>query len=154
MSDEDRFEWHEGIIVVPEQMAIAVYTNPNNEVVIRQSGRYGPDEDQWVVVAPEHALRLAEAIIREAGPIARPDIDWQAVNAAYDEFEAKTKAAPGKRRTDGRAAVEAALRSQPEKSNRAIAAECGVSDKTVAAVRAEFRTDSAETPHLFPQAAE
>jgi hypothetical protein len=65
----DVFDW-DGIadnIVVPEQAAIAVYTNPKGNIVIRQAGQYGPDEDQWIVLAPSHARALAEAITREAG---------------------------------------------------------------------------------------
>jgi hypothetical protein len=63
------FDWDEiaDDVVVPEQAAIAVYTNPKGHIVIRQAGQYGPDEDQWIVVAPMHALALAQAIAHAAG---------------------------------------------------------------------------------------
>jgi hypothetical protein len=41
-----------------------------------------------------------------------------------------------------RARVEAALHVDPSRSNRSIATESGVSDKTVAAVRAEIRAEN------------
>jgi hypothetical protein len=37
-------------IVVRGQPAIAVYLNSHDEVVIRQEGHYGPDEDNFVYV--------------------------------------------------------------------------------------------------------
>lgn len=65
----DTFNWDEiaDDVVVPEQAAIAVYTNPKGDIVIRQAGQYGPDEDQWIAVAPIHALALAHAIAHAAG---------------------------------------------------------------------------------------
>jgi hypothetical protein len=64
------FDWYDSnnnSVVIPEQMAVAVYTNAHGNVVIRQAGQYGPDEDVWIVVAPCHARALAEAILTEAG---------------------------------------------------------------------------------------
>jgi hypothetical protein len=69
MSTQDDFNWNDasGDIVVPEQAAVAVYNNPCNDVVIRQAGRYGIDEDCFVVIDPSHALTLAKAILDKAG---------------------------------------------------------------------------------------
>lgn len=83
----------------------------------------------------------------------RPDIDWRAVLKDFAQVEAdNTEHVPVKER---RARVEAALRANPDRSNRAIAAECGVSDKTVGAVRAEIdaeiRDDAAEIRTEEPQ---
>jgi hypothetical protein len=67
------FDWahYRGDIVVPSQPAIAVYTNPDDAIVIRQEGQYGPDEDHWVYVHRQnlHALirRLQE--FEDEGPV-------------------------------------------------------------------------------------
>ena len=66
--------------MVREQAAIAVVADESGNVVIRQAGQYGPEDDMWVVVAPENALALAEAIMRGVGfepagpsPISEPN---------------------------------------------------------------------------------
>jgi hypothetical protein len=63
------FDWNDddSNVVVPEQAAIAVYLNPRGNVVIRQAGQYRPDEDSFVIVAPDHAAAVADAILRVAG---------------------------------------------------------------------------------------
>ena len=53
--DEDRRS-----IVVPEQLAIAVYENPAGNVVIRQQGSY-PDEDVFIIVVPFNIRALVTA---------------------------------------------------------------------------------------------
>jgi hypothetical protein len=52
MSTQDDFNWNdvEEDLVVPEQAAIAVYNNPRNDLVVRQTGRFGNDEDHFVVI--------------------------------------------------------------------------------------------------------
>jgi hypothetical protein len=55
--DSKEFSWSEEIPVVPSQPAIAVYFNPNNDVVIRQEAPY-PDDDQWVYIRRENLPRL------------------------------------------------------------------------------------------------
>jgi hypothetical protein len=65
MSDE--FDWHDPSVVVRTQLAIAVYQNNHGEVVIRQEGQFGPDEEVFIVVAPANARAVAEAILREIG---------------------------------------------------------------------------------------
>jgi hypothetical protein len=54
-------------IVVRAQPAVAVYLNPHGEVVVRQVGHYGPDEDQFVFVAPENVLRVTKRMLAVAG---------------------------------------------------------------------------------------
>jgi hypothetical protein len=63
------FDWRtiEEDIAVPEQAAIAVYCNPEGKIVLRQAGRYGPDEDTTIVVHPSHALALVGGILDRAG---------------------------------------------------------------------------------------
>ena len=67
----------------------------------------------------------------------RPDIDWKAVNEDFNEIESEVREPQRLPLKERRALVEEALRRDPNRSNRAIATECGVSDKTVGAVRAE-----------------
>ncbi len=50
---------------MPAQMAIAVYTNRDGNVVLRQEG--DEDGDQFVWVRPEYVVPLAEAMLHEAG---------------------------------------------------------------------------------------
>jgi hypothetical protein len=71
MSDDD-FDWSSNgedsdSIVVNHQPAIAVYLNPRNEVVIRQEGHYGPDEDQFVFVTKDNVTKFVQAILEAAG---------------------------------------------------------------------------------------
>lgn len=68
MSRVADFDWdNDADIVVREQAAITVYTNARGDIVIRQAGQYGPDEDTCVVVTPENSRKLADAIVRIAG---------------------------------------------------------------------------------------
>lgn len=72
------FDWDDAAddIVIAEQAAVAVYTNPKGGIVIRQAGQYGPEEDQWIVLAPEHAGKLARALLdlAKAEPTASPPL--------------------------------------------------------------------------------
>lgn len=66
MSRSRDFDWNDVVddVVIPEQAAIAVFVNPQGDVVIRQAGQYGPDEDMWIIVAPDRAAVLADAIVQ------------------------------------------------------------------------------------------
>jgi hypothetical protein len=70
MSDSHDFYWYsddgESSIVVRHQPATAVYTNPHGEVVIRQQDQYG-DEDNFVYVTKDNALKVAQAILSLVG---------------------------------------------------------------------------------------
>ena len=65
-------------VVVPEQPAIACYTNPTGAVVLRQRGAWNDDDDAWIWFSPEHARAIANAILEVAGyeftaPVPKPD---------------------------------------------------------------------------------
>jgi len=62
MSDPD-FDWNDGDVVIPNQQPIAVYTNGDGDIVIRQDGDWYRKEDPWIVIRPENARRLVEAIL-------------------------------------------------------------------------------------------
>ena len=51
--------------VVPAVQAVAVYTNPKGDIVVRQQDMYGED-DSVIVVPRQHASRLAKALRDEA----------------------------------------------------------------------------------------
>lgn len=74
MSGEDDFDWNEiaDDIVVAHQAPIAVYTNPDEDIVIRQDGDWYRRDDAWIVVRRENARRLAEAILAFAEPEVAP----------------------------------------------------------------------------------
>jgi hypothetical protein len=54
-------------IVVRHQPAIAIYTNPHGDVVIRQAATTAPTRDQFVYVSTENALKVAEKLLAMAG---------------------------------------------------------------------------------------
>jgi hypothetical protein len=68
MNTSDDFNWYnkDDSIVVRHQPATAVYTNPHGEVVVRQQDQYG-DEDDFIYIAKDNALKVAQAILTEAG---------------------------------------------------------------------------------------
>jgi hypothetical protein len=64
----DAFDWLETEnVTVRTQMAIAVYLNPHGELVIRQEGQFHPDEDVWVVIAPDNVPAVIEAMQQAMG---------------------------------------------------------------------------------------
>jgi hypothetical protein len=64
MAEANDFSWSdESLIVVKRVDAIAVYKNPEGDIVIRQENR-GNDEDSRVVVPPQYAYTLVESIQR------------------------------------------------------------------------------------------
>lgn len=70
----EEFNWREamedGTVVVPDQGMIAVYQNPNAEIVVRQDGHSFQDNDRIIYVRPEYAERLCKAILALAKEIA------------------------------------------------------------------------------------
>lgn len=85
MSDD--FDWNaasvDGYVPVPDQAAIACYTNPLGKVVLRQEGRY-PEEDIWIVCDPIHVVALAKELLRAAGrtdlviaPVSQIEVAWR-----------------------------------------------------------------------------
>ena len=71
MSEPD-FDWNDAGVDIPGQQPIAVYTNPEGHIVIRQDGDWYRKDDAWVVVLPENARRLADAILALAEPVPAP----------------------------------------------------------------------------------
>jgi hypothetical protein len=70
--DTGDFEWtNVEDIVVPSQPAIAVYHNPRGEIVIRQEGLFGYDEDHWIYIRPEN-LRFLIRRLEEIENGSRP----------------------------------------------------------------------------------
>lgn len=61
------FNWtsSEEAVVFPTVQAVAVYTNPNGDIVIRQEAGSTDDEDSFVVIPKTHAVSLVSAIQRE-----------------------------------------------------------------------------------------
>ena len=60
---EDDFSWNDSEKVVVEQVnAIAVYTNPKGNIVVRQQGSSGED-DQFIRI-PRHAVDSVIAALR------------------------------------------------------------------------------------------
>lgn len=65
------FSWNnDEAIIVRKQDAIAVYGNPNGEIVIRQQDEYG-DEDDIIVVNAIAARALSAALVKEADELSR-----------------------------------------------------------------------------------
>jgi len=63
----EEFDWdaHQADVPIRTQMAIAVYRNPADDIVIRQERRDGQDEDQFIVIQPENVSALIQALQAE-----------------------------------------------------------------------------------------
>jgi hypothetical protein len=71
MSDD--FNWNDtDDIVVAFQERIAVYTNGDGDVVLRQDGHGYCRDDAWIVVRPENVRQLVEAMLALVGPPEQP----------------------------------------------------------------------------------
>jgi len=72
-STDERFNWNsDETTVLRTRMGVAVYFNPADDVVVRQEGEYG-DEDDWIIMTPEDACRVAYRIlemVEEVDPVA------------------------------------------------------------------------------------
>ena len=71
MGDGNKFEWSDvDAVVVPSIRAIAVYTNPSGEIVIRQEGDgeylFG-GQDPFIVIPRDRVKDLIAALEREMG---------------------------------------------------------------------------------------
>lgn len=101
----EQFDWFDNdSVIVPEQEAIAVYTNPKGAVVIRRMQRWDETDDQFFIIEARNAVDVAEAMLRAAGSDARvctprmlammqqrQDIDWEAINEDFDELRSEQK---------------------------------------------------------------
>ena len=56
----EQFDWdaHQADVPIRTQMAIAVYRNADDDIVIRQERRDEHDDDQFIVVQPENLAAL------------------------------------------------------------------------------------------------
>jgi hypothetical protein len=73
VSHGENFDWtHDDAVVLHEQPAVAVYTNPRNEVVIRQACAWDEDDDTVIFVLPENAKAVADAIMAAAARLQPP----------------------------------------------------------------------------------
>jgi hypothetical protein len=62
VSSED-FSWREtDAVVVRQQDAIAVYSNPDGNLVIRRRRSWDEDEDVWIVVAQTQIRTVIDAM--------------------------------------------------------------------------------------------
>jgi hypothetical protein len=64
--DDDEFKWRDDLIVIPSQLAIAVYSNPNGDLVIRQERPY-PEDDHFVYIAPSNLMLVIDRMCDLAG---------------------------------------------------------------------------------------
>jgi hypothetical protein len=65
-----RFDWLcDPTIVIKRQPAVAVYLNPDDCVVIRQEAEIGYDEDSFVFVQPDQAVKLIGALRALQSPL-------------------------------------------------------------------------------------
>ena len=61
----EQFDWlHDPAIVCREQLAVAVYPNTSGGVVIRAERSWDEDSDTYIIVQPECAQSVADAILR------------------------------------------------------------------------------------------
>ena len=66
-NDPTKFSWYRDreLVVVQQQLAIAVYTNGNDDIVIRQEGpQFPPDDDVWVVISRQNLAPLISRLSR------------------------------------------------------------------------------------------
>jgi hypothetical protein len=136
MSTQDHtgyFDWSDGEpIVVRVQGAIAVYTNPYGDVVIRQKGDWGEERAPSIVVAPDRARLIAEAISRVAG-----------VADNFDEQNAPHV-------TKDRNAAERQRRRRRKRPRDGVASVTGVTTPTVTAARVTRRDSPGGELPLLP----
>lgn len=55
------FDWSDDSVCIPKVMAVSVYINSRSEIVIRQEGDYG-EEDNLVIIPREHVSALINKI--------------------------------------------------------------------------------------------
>jgi hypothetical protein len=61
--DSADFSWREtDAVVVRQQDAIAVYSNPDGDLVIRRRQAWDEDEDVWIVVAQTQIRTVIDAM--------------------------------------------------------------------------------------------
>jgi hypothetical protein len=68
MTSDSDFKWTDGTTAVRAQLAIAVYLNPQGEVVIRQAEYSG--DDTFIKIARTNVPAIVAAMLKEVGSIA------------------------------------------------------------------------------------
>ena len=162
----DGFHWDDEDVVLQEQPRTAVFLNEDQAVVVRQQN--WPEDDSTVLIQPQNAIRFVLAVLAAAGhhdielvrsfggggfedveipskPPPRPRERQEsgfidAVRTERPDFfdqkmGPKDHTAPAVAKSI-RAAE--AIKANPGKSDRAIAADIGVSHPTVAKARSEL----------------
>ena len=66
MSDSEEFSWNDESVIIEQVDAVAAYTNPKGDLVIRQQGYMG-ENDSVIVIPRSRVAELVSAISREAG---------------------------------------------------------------------------------------
>ena len=61
--DNEDFSWRDtDAVVVRQQDAIAVYSNPDGDLVIRRRRAWDEDDDVWIVVAQTQIRTVIDAM--------------------------------------------------------------------------------------------
>jgi hypothetical protein len=61
--DTEDFSWREtDAVVVRQQDAIAVYSNPDGDLVIRRRQAWDEDSDVWIIVAQTQIRAIIDAM--------------------------------------------------------------------------------------------
>jgi len=65
----DEFNWDDLAenVVQPQVERVAIYSNQDGNIVVREEQRWDEERDQFIVIARDHALRAAQAILEAAG---------------------------------------------------------------------------------------
>ena len=69
LGNDSEFDWlrSDACIVLPEQLATAIYVNTAEALVIRQEKSWDRDEDSFVYIRPEYAISFAKHLLKAAG---------------------------------------------------------------------------------------
>lgn len=63
MSDAEDFSWRDtDAVVVRQQDAIAVYSNPDGDLVIRRRRAWDEEDDVWIVVGQTQIRSVIDAM--------------------------------------------------------------------------------------------
>jgi hypothetical protein len=83
------FDWHDdSAVVLREQPATAIYPNRNGAIVIRQEHPWDEDSDTIVILQPQNARRVANAILEVAALLANEATSETILEGNADEARA------------------------------------------------------------------
>lgn len=138
----DDFDWNDSdAVVIAHQGQVAVYLNPDGDVVVRQEGDWWRKDDAWIVVQPDKARRLCEAILALA-EFGQPDKHPLALPAPADRTGADRQKRYRERKrtgvTAGRVTGEAVTRDGQYGRDGAVTRNAGdATDRDAAVAREE-----------------